>query len=294
MNLLLLGAGGQLGRELTTSLAPVGEVHALDRRGADLTDLAGLSAIIRDVGADIIVNAAAYTHVDRAESERDLAFRVNGEAPAVLAAEAASAGALLVHFSTDYAFDGACHRPYVEEDRPAPLNVYGASKLAGDEAVLGSAADTFVFRISWVYSKHGRNFLKTIQQLARERSELPVVVDQYGSPSWARTIAEATTGAIVQWIESRAGKSAPPPRGLYHMAAPDHTTWHGFASVIVDDMEWPAGKERPLVRPITTAEYPTKTRRPRWTVLGSEKLWNTFGIRLPTWREQLADCLQSD
>jgi dTDP-4-dehydrorhamnose reductase len=214
MKLLLLGAQGQLGRELAHTLASLGDVHALDRQRADLTDLDKLRSTLRSSSADVIVNAAAYTHVDRAESERDLAFRVNGDGPGVMAAEAARSGALLVHFSTDYAFDGTCERPYVEEDRPSPLNVYGASKVAGDEAVLKSDAEALVFRVGWVYSSHARNFLKTIQKLARDRDELAVVADQFGSPTWARSIARATTTAIAQWIAAREAGKARPARGL--------------------------------------------------------------------------------
>jgi dTDP-4-dehydrorhamnose reductase len=240
---------------------------------------------------DVVVNAAAYTQVERAEAEPGLAHRINGEAPGVLADEAARAGALLVHFSTDYAFDGTGARPYNENDTPGPATAYGASKLAGDEAVLGSAAEAYVFRVAWVYGRTGHNFLNTIERLAREREELRVVADQYGTPTWSGAIAEAVALAVGQWLSSqREGKASPPP-GLYHMASPDHTTWHGFASAIVDRLDFPPGKSRPPVIPITTAEYASRVQRPVWTVMDSGKLFRTFGLALPPWREQLAQCL---
>jgi dTDP-4-dehydrorhamnose reductase len=291
--LLLLGAGGQLGRELTRTLAPLGEVLALDRAGLDLTDLDAVRETARAAGATVIVNAAAYTRVDRAETETSLAHRVNGEAPEVLANEAARSGSLLVHFSTDYVFDGASTRPYVEDDATRPLNAYGSSKLVGDEAVLGSAAEVYVFRVGWVYGQGGQNFLNTIQRLARERAELRVVADQHGAPTWSRLIAELTARAIEQWLAGRHGVSAAPGRGLYHMASPDWTTWHGFASEIVQRLDHSEANPLPTVRAITTAEYPTPARRPPWSVLDSRKLFDAFGLTLPPWREQLAECFGS-
>lgn len=291
--LLLLGAGGQLGRELTRTLAPFGEVLALDRAGLDLADLDAVRETARAAGAKVIVNAAAYTHVDRAETETRLAHRVNGEAPGVLANEAARSGSLLVHFSTDYVFDGASTRPYVEDDATWPLNAYGSSKLAGDEAVLGSDADVYVFRVGWVYGQGGHNFLNTIQRLARECAELRVVADQHGAPTWARLIAELTARAAKQWLAGRHGVSAAPARGLYHMASPDWTTWHGFASEIVERLDRSEANPLPVVRAITTAEYLTPAQRPPWSVLDSKKLLDAFGLALPPWREQLARCLDS-
>ena len=289
--MLVLGAGGQLGSELTRALASVGNVTGLDRSGLDLSDLDAVRATVQSAGADVIVNAAAYTQVDRAEKERDVAYRVNGEAPAVLASHAARTGALLVHFSTDYVFDGLSRRPYTEEDAPAPLNAYGATKLAGDHAVLASDAEVFVFRVGWVYSRRGQSFLRRIEQLAVERDELRVVADQYGSPSYARSIAEHTTLAIGEWLASRHDGRRTPPRGLYHMASPDYATWHEFAKEIVHRMEFPRMKRPPAVTPITTEEFRSPVRRPVWSVLNSEKLACTFGTSLPPWKEQLAMCL---
>jgi dTDP-4-dehydrorhamnose reductase len=289
--ILLLGAHGQVGFELTRTLAPLGDVQALDRAGLDLTDLDAVREVTRAARAQVIVNAAAYTRVEAAEAESEIAHRINGDAPAVLASEAARSSALLVHFSTDYVFDGAGTRPYVEDDIPAPRTAYGTSKLAGDQAVLDSDADAYVFRVAWVYSRRGQNFLNTIERLARERSELRVVADQHGSPTWSRAIAETTALAIEQWLTARrAGRAGPPP-GLYHVAPPDHTTWHGFATEIVRKLDFREGTQRPPVVPITTSEYPSRVNRPAWTVLDSEKLFRTFGLRLPPWKVQLAECM---
>lgn len=294
MKLLLLGAQGQLGRELSRTLASLGQVEALARDRVDFTDLNRLRSVVQDADPGIIVNAAAYTHVDRAETEPDLAFRINGDAPRVLAEEAARTRALLVHFSTDYVFDGKIDRPYAEDDPTSPLNVYGASKLAGDKAILETDIDALVFRISWVYDAHGRNFLNTIRRLASQRPELRVVSDQYGSPTWARSIAEATTAALARWQAAHRHERDSVSSGVYHMTASDHTTWYGFAQAIVDKLELPEGQARPAVTPIPTSDYPTPACRPRWSVLDSSKLRHTFGLELPMWREQLAMCVRSE
>jgi dTDP-4-dehydrorhamnose reductase len=288
---LLLGARGQVGRELIGTLAPFANVEALDRAALDLADLDAVASAVRAAKADVVINAAAYTQVERAETEPALARRINGDAPEVLAKEAARSGALLVHFSTDYVFDGTAKRPYREDDPPVPTTAYGSSKLAGDEAVLGSHAEAYVFRVAWVYSRGRHNFLTTMERLARERDELRVVADQYGTPTWSRAIAEATAQAVAQWWESRGGSKPARPRGLYHMASADHTTWHGFASAIVDHLDFPPGKSRPIVTPITSAEYVSRVARPAWTVLDSRKLLETFGLSLPSWKKQLEKCL---
>lgn len=273
------------------TLAPLGEVRALDRAALDLADLDAVRSAVRDAKADVVVNAAAYTQVERAEKESQLAHKINGDAPAVLAKEAARSGALLVHFSTDYVFDGASERPYDEDDATAPRTAYGASKLAGDEAVLGSEVEAYVFRVAWVYGRNGHNFLNTIERLARERDELRVVADQHGTPTWSCAIAEAAARAVGLWLASRREGRPPPPCGLYHMASPDHTTWHGFASAIVEHLDFPQGKSRPAVTPITTAEYGSGVERPAWTVMDSRRLLETFGLALRPWRKQLAECL---
>ena len=291
MRLLLLGAQGQVGWELTRALASLGEVRALDRTSLDLANLDALQAVVRSSAADVIVNAAAYTNVERAESEKSLALRINGDAPRVLATEAARSRALLVHYSTDYVFDGTGARPYVETDSPNPRNVYGSSKLEGDLAVLGSDADAYIFRVGWVYGRRGHNFLATIERLAREREELRVVADQHGTPTWSRAIADTTALAIGQWVAARRADTESPTRGVYHMAAPDFTTWHEFASTIVAGLTLRDGHKRPVVREISTSDYPTAAARPAWTVLDSSRLLGTFGLALPSWRTQLGLCL---
>lgn len=287
----LLGAAGQVGAELAAALRPMAEVITSDRSTLDVSDLNAVRDAMRATRATVIANAAAYTAVDRAESERDLAYRVNAELPKLLATEAARLGALLLHFSTDYVFSGAATRPYVETDATEPLNTYGRSKRDGDDAILASGAEAYVFRISWVYGRRGRNFLNTMERLAREKPELRVVADQYGAPTWSRAVADNVAAALSHWLECRARDVAPPRRGVYHMAAPDYTTWHGFASAIVNLMPAHGDWRRPPVIPIATHEYPVPATRPRWSVLDSALLRSTFGLSLPPWQEQLRRCL---
>ena len=289
--LLVLGSRGQVGWELVRTLAPLGDVVALDRAALDLTQSDATRSTVRSVAADVIVNAAAYTHVDQAEEEPQLAMRVNADAPAILAEEARRNDVLLVHFSTDYVFRGDASTPYREEDEPSPMTAYGRSKLAGDNAILQSDAFAYVFRVGWVYGSRGRNFLQTIRRLTRERDVLRVVNDQYGSPTWSRAIAEAVSLTIGAWLDARRRQLQTPPPGLYHMAAPDHTTWHAFASAIVEALPAPKGRPRPRVTPIATTEYPTLAARPERSVLDSRRLRETFGLSLPAWRDQLAMCL---
>jgi len=288
--ILLFGSKGQVGFELARTLARLGDVEEVDRARLDLTDFNAVRRAVRDAAPEVIVNAAAYTQVEKAESERVLAFRINGEAPEVLAAEAARSKALLVHFSTDYVFDGSETRPYREDDVTDPGTAYGASKLAGDIAILGSDASAYIFRVAWVYSRRGHNFLNTISRLARERDQLRVVADQHGSPTCATAIADATTLAIDQWLTSRRADKPSPPRGVYHMSSPDHTTWHAFAEAIVARMDLPEGQPRPRVIPISSSEYPSQVARPLWTVLDSRKLLEKFGLALAPWKSQLAQC----
>lgn len=283
-----------MGWELARALAPLGHVDQFDRAKVDLTDLALLSTTVRASCPDVIVNAAAYTNVDGAESDPATAMRVNAAAPAALAAEAARSRALMVHFSTDYVFAGKGLRPYVEDDPALPRTVYGASKLRGDEGVMASEAEAYVFRVGWVYAARGRNFLRTIERLARERDELKVVVDQVGTPTWSRAIAEATAQAVGQWLTARRERREAPPRGIYHMAGPDHTTWYGFAASIVEKIELPAGRAAPVVAPILTSEYPTPAPRPAWSVLDSTRLRTCFGLALPPWNAQLVQCVGED
>jgi len=277
--ILLTGAGGQLGFELAKSLANHGDVVARDRAALDLAEIDAVVAAVREVRPDLIVNAGAYTAVDAAESERDAAYAVNARAPGILAEEAKRQGAVLIHYSTDYVFDGLRTTPY-DEDAPAhPLNVYGASKHEGECAIAQSGALALVFRTSWVYGPRGRNFLLTVLRLAQERDELRIVADQVGTPNWCRALSDATAFAVgrgLSWVAERSG--------LYHLSSAGATTWHGFAQAIVGDVR------RPRVVPIATSEYPTPARRPPYGVLSSAKFEATFGYRMPEWREALAAC----
>ena len=293
MRILLFGANGQVGHALRASLAPLGEVACTTRSGmlddgtpcevADFDDPASLPALVERVAPDVVVNAAAYTAVDRAEQERDAAFRANAEAPGMIADACGRRGALLVHYSTDYVFDGSATRPYREDDPTAPLGVYGASKLAGEEAVRGSGARHLVFRTAWVYDAHGSNFLRTMLRLAAERDELRVVADQVGTPTSARLIAEVTATVL----RAQRGES-----GLWHLTARGCTSWHGFAAAIVDGAHarglLPA---RPRVTAIATTDYPTPAKRPAWSCLDTTALSARFAPALPTWDDELARIL---
>ena len=277
MRILLTGKNGQVGWELQRSLAPLGDVIAFDRAGLDLSLGDCVCARVREVRPDIIVNAAAYTAVDRAESEPDLAMAINGTAAGILAEEAKRLGSLLVHYSTDYVFDGTKPTPYAEDDAPNPINVYGASKLAGERAIQATGCRHLIFRTSWVYSTRGNNFLLTIQRLAKERPQVKVVDDQRGAPTWARDIAVATARAL------RANDASP---GVYHMTADEATSWCGFARDIVG----PAGLSTKVLG-IPSSQYPTAARRPMNSVLSNEKFFKAYGFRLGSWRDGLARCL---
>jgi dTDP-4-dehydrorhamnose reductase len=293
MKILLIGANGQVGDELLRALAPLGEVVATTRSGrlddgracltADLSDPASLPALVAGVGPDLVVNAGAYTAVDQAEQDSVLAFRVNAEAPGAIAGACAAAGIPFVHYSTDYVFAGDATAPYREDDATAPLGVYGASKLAGEIAVRDSGAAHKIFRLCWVYGPRGRNFLRTMLRLAGERDVLRVVADQVGSPTPAAWIADATAAAI---------RARPELSGTWHLAASGQTSWHGFASAIVDEAA-AAGRivRAPRVEAISSSEFPTPARRPGYSVLDTSALAADFGLRLPDWREGVAPVL---
>jgi dTDP-4-dehydrorhamnose reductase len=284
MTILLTGAGGQVGYELERSLQPLGEVVAVGRAQMDLSDLEQVRQVVRAVRPRLIVNAAAYTAVDRAEGESALAHRINAEAPAVMAAEARVLGAALVHFSSDYVFDGGKHGPYVESDAPHPVNVYGHSKLAGERAIAASGAAHLILRTSWVYGMRGNNFLLTMLKLARERNELRVVDDQHGAPTWSRTIADTTAMILNQ---ARTGGNAwwDVNGGLYHLSCQGQTSWHGFAQAIVNA----AGLEC-RVLPIGSADYPAAARRPANSLLDCARLTERF-CPIPAWDKALALCM---
>jgi dTDP-4-dehydrorhamnose reductase len=283
--IVLIGADGQVGWELRRTLAPLGDVLACTRHDLDLSEPRKLRRGLEALKADVIVNAAAYTAVDAAEVNEALAHRVNADAPRVLAEEACRTGALLVHYSTDYVFDGTKEAPYTEDDEPNPLNAYGRSKLAGEQAIVASGARYLTFRTSWVYAARGRNFLLTMLRLLAERDSLRVVDDQCGAPTWARLVAEATSLAVSHWL-------ANPGRcevlcGTYHLSCAGHATWREFAEAIVAGFPVP---RKPSIIPVKTAEYPTPALRPRNSILANDRIRATFGLRLPDWREALALC----
>ena len=280
--ILVIGARGQLGFELSRLLPAHGEVTALDHSKLDLADADAIRETLRALQPALIVNAAAYTAVDRAEQEREVAEAINGRAPGILAEEAKKLDAVLVHYSTDYVFDGVATVPYTEDAPTNPLSAYGASKLSGEQAIAASGCRYLVFRTSWVYGLRGRNFLLTIRRLAREREELRIVADQFGVPNWSRALAEATSTLVGRGLPALS--ECP---GLYHLSAGGNTSWFEFARAIIG----PA--EKPRVLPITAADYPTAARRPAYAVLDTAKLERVFGLTLSDWRETFARCLAS-
>ena len=287
-HILLVGKIGQVGWELRRTLAPLARVTCVDFPEIDLTSGDSIRQWVRDTRPNIVINAAAYTAVDKAESELDKAMSINGVAPGILAEEARKLGALLVHYSTDYVFDGSKTTPYVETDSPNPLGAYGRTKLAGDEAVRAVGSAHLIFRLCWVYGARGQNFMLTMMRLARERETLRVVGDQIGCPTWSRMIAEATAQAVKQAVAAR---DIGVLTGTYHLASSGTTSWHGFADAIIKLM--PAdGKKCVRVESITTAEYPTPTKRPAYSVLSCDKLQRTFGLRLPPWEDSLKQVLE--
>jgi dTDP-4-dehydrorhamnose reductase len=283
--ILLFGKIGQVGWELRRTLAPLGEVIGVEYPDVDFTRPDSVREWVRRVGPDIVVNAAAYTAVDKAESgpDRELAFAINAGAPGIMAEEAKRAGALLVHYSTDYVYDGSKSSPYEETDPVGPLGAYGQSKWEGDAAIQASGASHLIFRLCWVYGARGSNFLLTMRRLARERETIRVVADQVGSPTWSRLIAEATAQALLQ---VRTREDASEKSGIYHLCSAGHTSWHGFAEAVIGSM---AAEERVCreVVPIPSAEYPTPARRPGNSVMSCAKLERVFGLRLPDWRSAL-------
>lgn len=292
MKILLLGKDGQVGWELQRSLAPLGELLALNAKSqdycGDLANLQGLAQTVLAWAPDVIVNAAAYTAVDKAESDQAQASRVNAEALEVLAQAAARSGALLVHYSTDYVFPGDGQTPWREEDGVGPLNVYGLSKLAGEQAIQASACSYLILRTSWVYAARGNNFAKTMLRLAGERDTLGVIDDQFGAPTGAELIADVTAHAIVAW------RAKPELGGLYHLAAAGETTWCGYARYVLElaeQMGIELKVKAQAVSALTTDAYPTPARRPANSRLDTQKLEKAFGLQLPDWRLGVARML---
>ena len=298
--ILVTGKDGQVGFELLRSLAGVGQIFATGRNEMDLSDPDSIRRMVRQVRPGLIVNAAAYTAVDRAESEPELAMAVNGNAPGFLAEEAKRLGAALIHYSTDYVFDGTGSEPYAEDDEPRPINVYGRTKLAGERAIKEVDVPHLILRSGWIYGVRGKNFLLTMLRLARERDELSVVEDQVGAPTWSRAIADATGGILTRlgcgqpgFVEACAGQ-----RGVYHLSAAGQTSWHGFAAAIFShavsqqcsQSAWELDRT-PTLKPISSEQYPTPARRPRYSVLANAKLQRTFGVLMPDWKVSLAQCM---
>ncbi len=305
--ILLTGKTGQLGSELSRLLPALGEVIAPERHELDLCAPEQIRQIMRSTKPQLVVNAAAYTAVDATETDEANALAVNAEAPRLLALEAKKIRAMLVHFSTDYVFDGLKKAPYVETDPPNPLNAYGRTKLAGEEAIRDSGAAHLIFRTSWVYATHGRNFLLTILRLATEREELKIVADQVGAPTCALDLAEATarilTGMI---IDDQSQFASPETGGTYHITAAGQTSWYEFAKAILEEarrapqnLPWLASatKGRPLIArrvlPISTEEFHSPTSRPAYSVLSNARVNQAFGIALPDWRFELQSCFSS-
>jgi dTDP-4-dehydrorhamnose reductase len=289
MRILITGPDGQVGWECQRSLQTLGELHCVGRAQCDLTRPDSIRTVVRDTAPDLIVNAAAYTAVDRAEAEPELAHAVNAVAPAVLAEEAKRTGASVIHLSTDYVFDGSKSTPYAESDTCNPLSVYGRTKLQGEQAILSSGVPAVILRTSWVYAARGHNFLRTIVRLAHEREELRIVEDQWGAPTWARSIAEGIAAIVARAGRDResAAASFDARGGLYHMTTAGRTNWHQFASRILQLLPDPARRLNALV-PIVSSQYPTAARRPANSMLDCARLARDWGISLPPWNDALA------
>jgi dTDP-4-dehydrorhamnose reductase len=287
VKILLVGKNGQVGWELQRTLAPLGDVVAVDRQGMDLANPDSILSAIRAVRPDLIVNAAAYTAVDKAESEPELAMAINGIAPGIMAEEAKRIGAAMIHYSTDYVFDGGKTAPYKEDDEPNPRNVYGRTKLAGEQAIQAAGIPHLILRTSWVYGTRGRNFLLTILRLAGEREELKIVEDQTGAPTSSRMIAEATAQILAQCSLSIAERT-----GLYHLTAAGQTSWYGFAAAMLEYRAQATGVAGPRLMPIPTSAYPLPATRPQYSVMSNDKLNGTFGVAIPSWQDGLGLCME--
>ena len=285
--ILLLGASGQVGWELARALSPFADAVTPGRDRLDLARPESLKETVRELAPACIVNAAAYTEVDRAESERGLAFRVNAVAPGVLAEEALRVGALLVHYSTDYVFDGEAGRPYTESSVARPLNAYGESKLAGERAILDVGGPSLIFRTSWVYGRRRANFLNTIRRLARERDRIEVVDDQVGAPTWCRELVDATVRILLD-LQDGAAFSLPAARGgLFHLSAGGQASWYEFATAILERDPQRASHRCSDLLPVRSDDYAAEATRPRYTVLDNARVADRYGIVLSPWRSQL-------
>ncbi|ONH54314.1 dTDP-4-dehydrorhamnose reductase [Pseudomonas cedrina] len=285
MKILIAGQHGQLSRELQQRLQGLGELIVLGRDRLDLADLDQIRQRVRSHRPDLIINAAAHTAVDQAESEPDLAFAINAIGPGVLAEEARALGIPLIHYSTDYVFDGSKPAPYTEADAPNPLGVYGQSKLAGEQAIAAVGGKYLILRTSWVYASHGKNFLLTMQRLLQEKPQMRIVADQIGAPTWAGSIADSTRGLIERW---RAGE--PGPWGVYHLTAQGETSWFGFATAIGEHLRQ-QGKACAELEPIPSSAYPTPAKRPLNSRLDCSRLQQQWHVSQPQWQDALRECL---
>ena len=292
--ILVIGCTGQVGWELMRTLGPLGEVVGIDQytepQSIDLSNPDTIRDCIREVSPDFIVNAAAYTAVDKAEEEPDLALAINGTAPGILAEEVKRLGSAMIHYSTDYVFDGKSSRPYTEKDVPNPLSIYGRTKLAGDRAVQAVSAPHLILRTSWVYGLRGSNFLKTILRLVRDRDELRIVSDQIGSPNWCRMIAEATA-QILGRVSACSGLITE-YQGVYHLSAKGEISWYEFTTEILQGLKKRNVSKLPRVQPIPTEAYPLPAARPMYSVLSDVETEGTFGVRMPPWDVSLKLCLE--
>ena len=286
LKILISGQQGQVSRELQARLGDLGRLHVLGRDQLDLAHPERIAEQVRAIAPDLIINAAAHTAVDQAESEPELAFAINARAPGIFAEEAARLGIPLIHYSTDYVFDGSKQGRYTEDDATNPLGVYGQSKLAGEQAIAAVGGQHLILRTSWVYSTHGRNFLLTMQRLLQEKPELRVVADQIGAPTWAGTIADSTRQLIQRWQAGQAGAW-----GVYHLTAEGETSWFGFAQAIGEQLK-AQGKPCANLLPIASSEYPTPARRPLNSRLDCSRLQREWNVSQPDWHQALIDCLK--
>lgn len=292
--IMLTGKNGQLGWELQRTLHTSGKIVAFDHAMLDLADHPRLRKTIREVKPDLIVNAAAYTAVDQAEKDPDLAIAINATAPQIMAEEASSIGAALIHYSTDYVFNGNKPGAYVEDDRTDPLNVYGKSKLLGEQAIEAMDIPYFIFRTSWVYAARGHNFVRTMLRLMQELDCLNIVSDQYGSPTWSRSIAEVTSQILskVNAVDGLNISAIKELRGIYHLTSSGRTSWYDFAnSIFANSLELEHRRENLRIKGIPTSEYPAPAKRPHNSELSTAKISTTFGITLPDWQDSLKLCL---
>lgn len=287
--ILLTGCEGQVGWELQRTLSTLGHLIACDRHKLDLSKTAQAIQLIREIRPAFIVNPAAFTSVDLAESQSETTMDINGVLPGILAEEAKKLGAVFVYYSTDYIFDGASRVPYKEDAAPNPLNVYGKSKLLGETNIQAVGGKYFIFRTSWVYGRRGKNFLNRMLSIAKEKNEIRVVSDQIGAPTWCRSIAEATSQILVEFIQG--SENSDSRWGVYHLTSSGQISWHGFAEAIFYGYAKKMGISIPVLRPISTSEYVTAAQRPLYSVLSNDKLAQIFGLRMPDWEKALELCL---